>query len=71
MQRKFPKGLINLKEIFLYYNNIILMDAKIFSHLGNLEILDLQGNKCVSKFFRPVTSMAEVEKALAMCAANS
>ncbi len=42
----------------------------MFSHLNNLNYLDLRGNACIDRRFTPVTSLAIVEQELKACGVN-
>ncbi len=69
--RKFiSKGLTELRTIWLENNKLSAMHPRMFAHLTKLNDLDMQDNPCIDKRFKPVTSLAAVEKELMTCGAN-
>jgi hypothetical protein len=46
------------------------LHPKMFSHLSNLDYLDLRGNSCIDKEFDSNPSKAVIEQELAECGAG-
>jgi hypothetical protein len=59
-----------LSTISLFSNNLTALHPKMFSHLDNLNRLDLSKNPCIDKDFWPVPSMTTVEEQLTTCGAE-
>jgi hypothetical protein len=62
-----PKGLTNLKGIWLFSNKLSALHPRIFSHLNNLNHLDLRHNVCINRIFGNKPSKALIEEELATC----
>jgi hypothetical protein len=60
-------GLPNLETIFLEHNRLGALHPRMFSHLINLNDLDLSGNTCIDRRFRSVHYKDVVEQELANC----
>ncbi len=59
-----------MNQISLFSNKLTALHPKMFSHLDNLDRLDLSKNPCIDRDFWPVPSMATVEEQLATCGAK-
>jgi Leucine-rich repeat (LRR) protein len=53
----------NLKEIYLDNNQIKLIEPKQFDAMGKLELVDFEGNVCVSAFYEG-QKLAEMKRVL-------
>jgi hypothetical protein len=63
------KSNLNLVEIWLRWTRISALSNTMFSHLKNLNLLNLESTHCINKFYEKDASsrMAEIENDLLKC----